>query len=170
MKVLKNMWNSLLKAENAIMMTANIGVVILVFISVLMRYILQKNTGGMEELIVFVATWIYFVGGAIGSYENSHITADFLSVFIHNEKAKEMIGMLRHLITFIILVGASYCAVELLIYSITNPSATSILKIPMIVIYLPIFVGIFLMTFYTVVHFVEALLRIIGKGKKEVEA
>ena len=112
MNILKKLWNALLMAENAIMMTANIGVVILVFISVLMRYILQKNTGGMEELVVFIATWIYFMGGAIGSYENSHITADFLSVFIHNEKAKQIVGMLRHLITLVILLGASYCAIR----------------------------------------------------------
>ncbi len=173
MKILKKIWNFLLKAESAIMMTANIGVAILVFISVVIRYLLEKNTGGMEELIVIVAIWIYFMGGTYGSYENSHITADFLSIFVHSERGHRIITVVRNCISVLILFGASYCAMELLLYSIENPSATSILKIPMIVVYLPVFLGIFLMTFYTIVHCVESIRVLAGKagavGKERLE-
>lgn len=170
MKILKAIWDFLLKAESAIMMIANLGVVVLVFISVLMRYILQKNTGGMEEMIVIIATWIYFMGGTYGSYENSHITADFLSVFIHGEKAKKVVAMVRLLLSLIILFAASYCAAELLMYTVQTPSNTSILKIPMTIVYLPVFAGIFLMTFYTAVHLVQSLRDLAGKQRKEVSA
>lgn len=168
MKPLKMLWNLLLKAESAIMMAASIGVVLLVFVSVLMRYILEKNTGGMEELIVIVATWIYFIGGAYGSYENSHITADFISVFIHKEKTKEIVAALRLLVSLIILIGASYCALELFMYTAQKSSATPVLKIPRMIVYLPVYIGILLMTFYTAVHFVNSVLVIMGKKEKEV--
>ena len=88
MKVLKKIWDFLLTFEKVIMIIASILVVILITISVVMRYILEKNFPGMEELVVMVAFWIYFMGGIYGSYENSHITADILSVFVEKERTK----------------------------------------------------------------------------------
>ncbi len=173
MTVLKKVWDLLLYIEKTVMIVASAAVAILIFISVIMRYIFEKNFSGMEELVVFVAFWIYFVGGIYGSYEGSHITADILSVFVHNELAKRIIALLRDGITFIILIAASYCCVELITYTAASGGSTSILKIPMMVIYLPIFVGIFMMTFYTFMHTIQDFLILIGKNigvtGKEVE-
>ena len=117
MTVLKKVWDFLLMIEKTIMIIASIGVVLLIFISVIARYIFEKNFAGMEELVVLVAFWIYFIGGTYGSYEGSHITADILSVFVKGEKASTVIALIRDFITTIILFAASYCAVEPVSYT-----------------------------------------------------
>lgn len=169
MKALKKIWNFLLTCEKAIMIVASIVVVVLITVSVIMRYILEKNFPGMEELIVMVAFWIYFMGGIYGSYENSHITADILSVFVEKEKTKLIIAFVREIITAIILFMASYCAIELMAYTAQAGAVSTVLKVPMIVVYAPIFIGMFMMTFYTVVHAVEHGMKLFGKKKLEVE-
>lgn len=170
MKVLKKIWDFLLTFEKAIMIIASVLVVILITISVVMRYILEKNFPGMEELVVMVAFWIYFMGGIYGSYENSHITADILSVFVEKERTKLAVSFAREVVTSIILFAASYCAVELIIYTAHAGAVSSVLKVPMMVVYAPIFVGIFMMNFYTVLHAVEHGIRLFGKKRQEVEA
>jgi TRAP-type C4-dicarboxylate transport system permease small subunit len=170
MAALKKIWNFLLTLEKAIMIVASIGVVILIFISVIMRYILEKNFSGMEELVVMVAFWIYFIGGTYGSYEGSHITADILSVFIKGERAKLAIAFVRDIISTVILFMASYCAVELMNYTAQAGGVTATLKISMMVVYAPIFVGIFMMNFYTLVHAVDHGIQLFGGKRQEVEA
>lgn len=170
MTVLKKIWDFLLVIERAVMILASIGVVLLIFISVVMRYLLEKNFAGMEELVILVAFWIYFIGGAYGSYEGSQITADILSVFIKKEKGKLIVALFRDIITTIILFAASYCAVELMVYTLEAGAVTSVLKMPMMVVYTPIIVGIFLMNFYTLAHAVNDVIQLTGKKKQEVEA
>ncbi|MCI8609753.1 MAG: TRAP transporter small permease subunit [Firmicutes bacterium] len=170
MTALKKIWNFLLTIEKTIMIVASIGVVLLIFISVIMRYILEKNFPGMEELVVMVAFWIYFMGGTYGSYENSHITADILSVFVKNEKAQTVIKFIREIITMVILFAASYCAVELMAYTAQAGAVSAVLKVSMMIVYAPIFVGIFMMNFYSVAHVVEYGLVLLGKKRLEVEA
>ena len=170
MTVLKKIWDFLLVIERAIMIIASIGVVLLIFISVIMRYLLESSFNGMEELIILVAFWIYFIGASYGSYEGSQITADILSVFIKKEKSKQFVALLRDLITTAILIGACYCAIELMVYTLESGAVTSVLKLPMMVVYTPIIVGIFLMTFYTVAHAVNDVLLLTGKKRQEVEA
>ena len=170
MTVLKKIWDFLLVIERAIMIIASIGVVLLIFISVIMRYLLESSFNGMEELIILVAFWIYFIGASYGSYEGSQITADILSVFIKNEKGKLTVALIRDVITTVILFAASYCAVELMIYTLEAGAVTSVLKIPMMVVYTPIIVGIFLMNFYTLAHAVNDAIKLFGRKKQEVEA
>ena len=55
MTVLKKVWDFLLMIEKTIMIIASIGVVLLIFISVIARYIFEKNFAGMEELVVLRA-------------------------------------------------------------------------------------------------------------------
>jgi len=168
MKALKKIWNFLLTFERVIMIVASILVVVLIVTTVVMRYLLEKNFPGMEELVIMVAFWIYFMGGTMCSYENSHITADILTVFIKNEKAKEIIEFLRYLISAAVLVGASYCAVELIVYTVEAQPVSPVLHMPMMVTYLPMLAGIFLMTFYTFVHLIEKTVNMFGRKNKEV--
>lgn len=170
MTALKKIWNFILNIEKAIMIIASIGIVVLIFISVVMRYILEKNFPGMEELVVMVAFWIYFMGATYGSYENSHITADILSVFVKNEKITLVVTFIREIITMLILFSASYCAVELMSYTANTGAVTSVLKISMMIVYAPIAIGIFMMNFYSAVHAIEHGIQLFGKKRREVKA
>ena len=86
------------------------------------------------------------------------------------KKSKQFVALLRDLITTAILIGACYCAIELMVYTLESGAVTSVLKLPMMVVYTPIIVGIFLMTFYTVAHAVNDVLLLTGKKRQEVEA
>lgn len=170
MKVLKQIWNFLLSIERGILVVANLGVVLLVFSSVIMRYVLKINFGGLEELVVMVAFWVYFMGGVYGSYEGSHISADIISIFIKDERKHVWLQFFRSIITAIILFVASYCAWELVSYTLSTGAKTSVLKLPMIATYIPVALGIWMMNFYTVVHAILYGRQLFKKDNKEVEA
>ncbi len=170
MTVLKKIWDFLLLAEKTIMIIASIGVVMLIFCSVIMRYLLELNFEGMEELVVMIAFWIYFIGGTYGSYEGSHITADILSVFVTDERKKLIISFIREIITTIVLFAASYCAIELIQYTAESGAITTVLKMPMQLVYLPIYIGIFMMNFYALVHAVIDGINLFSRKGKEVQA
>ncbi|MBR6800036.1 MAG: TRAP transporter small permease subunit [Firmicutes bacterium] len=170
MTVFKKIWDALLTIEKTIMIIASIGVVALIFISVIMRYLFDSGFKGMEELIVLVAFWIYFMGATYGSYENSHITADILTVFIKNETVKTVIDFARHVITTVILFAVSYCTVELIAYTASSGAVSAVLKIPMSIVYLPIYIGLFMMNFYSLVHIFQTGSKLFSRKNKEVEA
>ena len=169
MNTLKKIHHILLSAEKTITIAANLSVAVLVFISVVFRYILQKNFGGLEELIIFIAFWMYFMGGALGSWQDSHISADFLTILPLKERGKQYMVLLRHLLTVIILIMASVCAVRLMIYVIQVPGKTTVLKMPMSVAYLSTVVGILMMTIYSIMHFIRNILDLRAMNKKEKE-
>ena len=92
----------LLKIERFILMVVPILVMLLLVTSVVMRYIFKMDLFGIEELMAIVAMWMYMIGAAYASYENSHIRADILETFIQNPKTKALFKIIENIIVLIV--------------------------------------------------------------------
>ena len=152
------LWRVLVGLERFILVAASISAVLAVFLSVLMRYVFETDLYGVEEIIIILAMWLYFIGGAYGSYKDCHITADVLSVYVKSPKAQ------RALKIFVAAV-AVFCCVVLVKWSLTylaftlKINAKSIsLRIPMVVSQLPICLCFFLSLIYSIYHLINAIL------------
>ena len=53
---------------------------IMIFVQVLIRYLFKSPLFGLEEAETFLMIWVYFIGGAMASYEKTHIQCGIASV------------------------------------------------------------------------------------------
>ena len=65
------------KIQGVLLFITLLGIAILVFIQVILRYVLHHPLMGIEELLLFPTIWLYFLGSANASVEHTHITKDF---------------------------------------------------------------------------------------------
>lgn len=155
MNLFRKAWNWLLGMERAVMVLSSIMVVGLVFSTVVMRYIFKISFRGMEEIVIFFAFWIYFIGGAYGSYEESQITADVISILIKKKEALLSIKVVKGAIETVIMGISAVLAVFMMQHAFATGQRTIAVKIPYTLVYLPILLGLALMTFYSAYHTVR---------------
>jgi len=125
------------------------------FCVVILRYGFQADLFAYNEWLLIICFWLFFMGGALGTYEGSHISADLLSYLTDNPR----LIWIRKLVVTIIELGVSlaivYWAILMIRDEITSyPSwqTTVALKIPFIVPRIGILLGFVFMTFYTALH------------------
>jgi TRAP-type C4-dicarboxylate transport system permease small subunit len=64
-------------------LAANLGfMTLLVFVSVLFRYVLNRPLAWTEELASLLFAWLTFVGAYVGFRTRSHIRIDTLTIFL----------------------------------------------------------------------------------------
>ena len=119
-----------------------------------MRHVLHMNYIGLEEVTTLIAFWIYFIGGAKCSYDNTHISADLVSVMMPENTGKKIFVLIRSIITASLFLLATYFSFDLIEYAIINKTTTISLHMPMQYMYFSIPVGLILMSMYTIYHVV----------------
>jgi TRAP-type C4-dicarboxylate transport system permease small subunit len=90
------MHNLLFQGQSFIVQFTCIGLLALLGIAILSRNILRFDlVKGTEELLSLMSAWLYFIGGSIASYEDSHISADLISVrfLIHDTPPKHRFSL-----------------------------------------------------------------------------
>ena len=125
------------------------------FFVVIVRYGFEGDLFAYNEWLLMVCFWLFFMGGALGTYEGSHINADLLDYFTEDQRLR----WLRKLVVTAIEVGVSVALVYwavLMIYdeieSYPNWTVTPALKMPFLIPRAGILVGLLMMSFYSALH------------------
>lgn len=129
---------------------------------VIVRYVFKGNFYGSDEIIMLFAFWMYFMGAAYGSFENSHITADLLNVYIKNMRIKDGISLLAQACTVVVNTIILAWATRFFIGEITKWGLSTSLKIPLVIPKSAIFFGFLLMEFYHV-YYLQRDVRLYAK-------
>lgn len=155
--VLSVVWNLLLKIQRFILVISGLFVIVGISLVVLFRYFLKLDLFGMEEIITIFAFWMYFIGGAYGAYERSHISADLVSSYVKNDRWRTSLKAINSIITAGLCVLFLKWAYDYFLWTLdANPKSTA-LHIPMIIPQSAILIGFILMSFYFLVHLVKDL-------------
>ena len=150
----------LLRTKEYILATFSLVLAFVFFFVVILRYLFQADLFAYEEWVLIIAFWVYFLGGAMGSYENTHVKADFLLSLIDNLRTKWIV--INFTLFIEVLIGAvlTYWGWLMLYEEIAAyPSwqTTTGLQLPFALPKLGIFIGFVLMTFYTALHLYSGL-------------
>lgn len=132
--------------------------------SVVLRYVFKGNFYGSDEVIMLFAFWLYFMGAVYGSYENSHIKADLLNVYIKNMRKKDAVALLGQFLTIVVNTIVLVWATRYFGSEIAKGGLSTGLKIPLVIPKSAVFFGFLLMEFYHVVYFIKNTLAFIRKG------
>ena len=122
------------------------------FFVVIFRYILETDLFAYEEWLMVICFWLFFMAGALGTYDDSHINADLLSEVLRSPRALRVRALIVTLVEFIVLLFAVYWAALMIIDEIQSYpywQQTIALRIPFLVPRLSIFAGFIFMGFYT---------------------
>lgn len=161
---------ALLAAQRVILFTCSLFIGLIFFFVVILRYVFEADLFAYEEWVLMAAFWLYFIGGAQGSYENSHIKADFINAWVRSPRIKWTIAMVTLGLELLVGLVLSYWAVLMVLEDVAKyPDwpATIAWKIPFAAPRLGICLGLMLMTFYTALHLYVGFAKGPGPGERE---
>ncbi|MCG8693645.1 MAG: TRAP transporter small permease subunit [Minwuiales bacterium] len=142
----------------------------IVIVQIIVRYFLVIPMHGLEEIAVYSAVWTYFIGGAYGAYERSHISASIMEMAVVREGARNWIRVLANAITVVVAVWATIWTFEYFQWSLKLQPNSLELQAPLYWVHASMFVGLGLMAFYFAVELVDNLLRALGIRSVSPEA
>ncbi|MGE5679037.1 MAG: TRAP transporter small permease [Pseudomonadota bacterium] len=158
-------WKALLDVERWILFITSALSVLIIVAGVFMRYVLNLDLFGMEEIMVIVAFWLYFIGAAHGSYERSHISAEIISVYVKSEKIKAFLKVIESTITSFVVVVLTYWGWRYFIWGLTKGARSTGWKIPLVTSQSAIFFGFALMAFYSIYYLIKDIQRFRQQNK-----
>jgi len=152
--------NILLSIKQYILAISSLIMAFVFFFVVILRYLFEADLFAYEEWVLMIAFWVYFLGGAMGSYENTHVKADFLLSLINNIRTKWIVVNFTIFVEVLIGVVLTWWGWLMLAEEIDaypEWQTTTGLELPFFIPKLGIFLGFVLMTFYTFLHLYSGL-------------
>jgi TRAP-type C4-dicarboxylate transport system permease small subunit len=122
------------------------------FLVVLFRYVLESDLFAYEEWLLPICFWLYFLGSALGTYDDVHINADLFGTISDNPKFLWLRKIGITTIELIIVLIVTYWAYLMLadeIAAYPQWKTTIALKIPFFIPRVGIFIGFFFMSLYS---------------------
>lgn len=141
--------------QNGIVLILLAVIPLLVFAQVILRYVLNLPLMGIEELLLFPAIWLYFLGGSMASKARNHIDCGVLVLYIKKETSLALFRLVRMVLSVIIGCWASYWAYWFFSYSLSKWKQSDLLYLPMFFAESAIFIGVVLMVFFSVVELID---------------
>lgn len=159
--------NLLINIQKIILIISFSLIVIGLGFTVFMRYFIQADIPGFQEIIIIPALWLYFIGASYGSYSKYHISVDLIDTYIKNKKVLSVIQLLTTIISSATLVIMTYWSFEHIFWSFSIGSKSSHWNIPEYVPHLSIFIGLLLMTGYILRDLFNKVLEVISLVKQK---
>lgn len=157
METLKKVDNWFERIVEAICTIMLILLVLIVFISVLTRFVIKTSTGNLADTPPYLMIWLVFLGAPFAVKRNTHIRIDLINMVIKNELALTIVDCVLCIVatlTFAWITKDSY-----IYLNITRGfgNAEASLHIPYWILYSGI---AFDFTFMTVYYFVNTIKNI----------
>ena len=138
-----------------------------------MRYVLEMDLYGYEEWIKIFAFWLYFMGAGYGAFAGSHVSADLVHSYVKEGFIKRLLIFTKTVVTLKSLFFSHGMDGTSSIW-FRGPLGTGIAipktvawRIPLWTGYLPIFIGLFFMSYYFMWDMIRAGKALFAGGKTE---
>lgn len=148
MKGVKRFNSGLVAAQRGVLFFLMVLLTTAMLAEVVTRYFFGHSLFGMEQFVGYTAVWVYFIGAAYGSYERSHVKAEFIGMAIKSKRIL-MIGRSASAVvaTFVSCVLAKW-SLDFCLGSIRVHEASPTHNVPMVYFQSALLVGAILMVGY----------------------
>lgn len=122
---------------------------------VLMRYVFHSDLFAYEEWLLPLCFWLFFLGSAVGTYEDSQIKADILESWIHNPRIIWSRKVFITAVELIVTLFLIYWSILMLVDEVNSYpqwQTTVALRIPFFVPRVGMFLGFVFMALYSALH------------------
>jgi len=159
---LKVLWDLAYSLQSKLLFVLLLAVTFLEFIQVILRYVLHAPLFGIEELLLFPTIWLYMIGGANASWERSHITCGVLSIYIKRPRSIALFNAVKGIVSLAVCAWLTYWAFAYFQYSLKVWKLSATLYIPLFLGESALFIGLFLMSVYTIVELRDDMKLLLG--------
>lgn len=169
MKILKKLDHMLEWVQDWILIITGTAVGLMILVNAAFRF-LRIDWFGSEELTLFVAFWLYFMGAACAARENTHISADMLSLFTSNIRIRAVADIIKN------TIGAAMSAVftgwcfNYVLWQAQLGAKSAVYKLPVIISTIPILLCFFLWTLYLIRDLVTAVKVLVHGADMDTQA
>jgi TRAP-type C4-dicarboxylate transport system permease small subunit len=154
---MKKLFSTLLVFERVTVVLCGLTIAALINITVFLRYFLETDLYGIEELELVLAFWLYFIGTAYASATRKQVTVNFLDVMIKSLTIKKALKVTSTFVTLAVCAFYAWWSFDMIGFALDNSPKSSVWKIPTIINYAAVVIGFLLMTIYSVRDLVEAI-------------
>lgn len=152
-------WGAMLKLQRFLAAVSTVIVVFELGIVVVCRYIFEVNVLGYDEIILIGAYWMYFIGSSYATWEESHVSADVLSIFV-SEKTQKKLSLFSKAVQVAVGIPLVILSFDLVRWDISIDPRTIDWGIPYLIPHMGIFVGFVMMLFYNSVYLLRDYHRV----------
>lgn len=164
MSILRTLDRTLVRIEGVLLVVFLGAMVVLAFSQVILRNLFGTGLLWADPLVRHFVLWTGFLGGAMATSADRHISIDALTRFL---SIRVKAGM--HVITNLFAaIACSYLAQAALVFILSEKSAgsTTVLDIPVWLGASIVPAGYALMAFHFMVRAVESVLTVAGHGRE----
>lgn len=130
---------------------------------VITRYFFDTSLFGLEQFIGFAAVWLYFIGASYGSYERTHIKAEFINVIVQSSRKRDAFRAFSAVISTAMSVIFAKWSWAFCVESVQMNETTPTHGVPMIYFQSALFVGAVLMIIYFAWEAIDYSRRVLHK-------
>ena len=149
MGILRKIDGFIEKVEGWILIITGTAVGVMILANAIFRF-LRVDWFGSEELTMFVAFWLYFVGAACASRDDTHISADMVSLFTSNPKVRATVNLVKTVIGLVISAVFTVWCFNYVAWQATMGAKSSVYKLPVIISTIPILFSFVMWTLYLI--------------------
>lgn len=138
------------KIQEQILIITGVVVCLLIFISAITRYIFKSDFYGSEEITLFFAFWLYFIGTMYAARKVTHINANMVTMLVNNPKIVKTVDLIKNIISLIVCIGVTYFCFKYVGWSVQMNARSNVFKLPNVIGQLPILLGFFMWCLYLI--------------------
>jgi TRAP-type C4-dicarboxylate transport system permease small subunit len=162
-KIALILWKIPLILQILIMVVGGGVVGILIFVEVFLRYVLGSPLFGIEELILFIGMWLYFMGASYGAFDRSHIKAELINIWCKDERSLAIFRTIASIITVALSVIMVSWAYPYFVWELVRGGTSQALLLPNVLCKSAVFFGSVLMSAYFITELIDNILLCLGK-------
>ena len=151
-----------------------ITLAIIISAATVMRYVLEMDLYGYEEWIKIFAFWLYFMGAGYGAFAGSHVSADLVQSYVKEGTLKRLLIFAKTAVTLGVTLLFTWWGWDFFYFGFAGPLGKGVAipktvewRIPLWTGYLPIFIGLFFMSYYFMWDMIRAGKALFAGGKTE---
>lgn len=145
-------WKILDNLEEYIASSLLIGVSVLIFVQVVLRYVFSYSIYWSSEASIYLIIWFIFIGSSIAIREKAHVTVDVV-VEILPPVFKKLMAIIAYLVSIGFCIMMLKAGVDMVMHVGSRGITTAAMGVPMSWAYLAVPVGFSLM----LIRFSQAL-------------
>lgn len=139
------------------------------FVQVITRYVFETPIMGLEELSMIPTLWLYALGAVNASREDTQIRANVLEIFLHTERARQILLVVSESLSLVISIWLTIWAWDYLRYAIRVDKETPTLYLPTLIYESALFTALAVMSLYVAWHLFGHI-RTLLRGGEELSA
>jgi TRAP-type C4-dicarboxylate transport system permease small subunit len=161
-------WKAVIRLNQAILVMASIAIVVIIVAGVYVRYVLKSDIFGIEEILVIVAMWLYWMAGVYASYENTHLRADIIEHLIKSNKKRKIYSIVVQVITIASIALFTKWGLDYAAWNIQLGATTPGIGLPLLISQIPLTISFCMMLLFSLYHLYRTIFP--QKPDEEVNA